>query len=383
MHITDTLVAGGQERIAVNLVNLLPRDRYLAYLCTTRREGPLADLVSDDVRRLRLGRWQRFDIAAAYRFVTFIQSNNIQILHAHNHSLFIASMATFFPPYPKLVWHDNYGGQGTLERPVWSHRLAVSRARGIIAVNQSLMKWSRHRLGVPAERIWYIPNFVTVTKTNGKPLELPGTINQRIVCVANFKPQKDHFNLLRAMAFVVQRVPTAHLLLVGAVAEETYFNLVREEIVQLGLGQNVSLLGERQDVSSILQACDIGVLSSASEGLPLALLEYGRAGLPVIATNVGDCARVLDEGRVGILVPPRSPKHLAESLLSLLQFPERRSGLGKQFHHHVQKVYDQFNIVNQFCRMYETVLGSANGGNGAEARGLGPSSSSQEYSPRP
>lgn len=356
MYMTDTLDAGGYERMAVNLVNFLPRNRYRPYLCTTRQEGPLAQLVAEDVGWLRLKRRQRFDIGAVRRLVSFIHTHNIRILHAHDSSLFIAGVASLFPPYPAVVWHDNYGDYAIKERPAWLYRLVAGRVNGVIAANQQLAEWSRLRLGIPAERVWYIPNFVCVGEMNGKPPALPGTAGKRIVCVANLRAQKDHFTLLRAIALVTRQAPTTHLLLVGASTEKAYSNLIQKEIKERGLDQNVSLLGQRLDVHAILRACDIGVLSSVSEGLPLALLEYGMAGLPAVATNVGQCAEVLREGRAGILVPPGSPDQLAEALLSLLQSPERRLALGEQFRHRIQESYNPEAVTKQVCLVYEEVL---------------------------
>src|SRR5918999_1889196 len=88
MQLTDTLGAGGAERVAVNLANLLPRERYRMYLCTTRRDGPLAGLVADDVGRLCLARRWRFDYRAFGRLVDFIREHKVQILHAHGTALF-------------------------------------------------------------------------------------------------------------------------------------------------------------------------------------------------------------------------------------------------------------------------------------------------------
>src|SRR5262245_26840679 len=94
MHITDTLRMGGYETVAVNIVNLLPRSRYLAHLCTTREEGPLADVVAQHVGRLDLKRKTRFDIGAVHRLVAFIKAHDIRVLHAHSSSLFITSVAS-------------------------------------------------------------------------------------------------------------------------------------------------------------------------------------------------------------------------------------------------------------------------------------------------
>ena len=356
MHITDTLSMGGSERVAVNLVNLLPCDRYAAHLCTTRREGPLGELVGQHVRRLELKRKTRFDIGAVRRLVAFIKTNNIQILHAHGCSLFISSIASLFLPHLAVIWHDHYGEYATKPRPVWLYRLVAGRISGIIAVNQPLVEWSIRRLGIPRERICYIPNFVPFAQKSEKPPTLPGMPGKRIVCVANFRAQKDHVTLLRAVALVIRQVPSAHLLLVGASREEVYFNLLCKEIASLGLSQNVSVLENRKDVSAILKRSDIGVLSSASEGLPLALLEYGMASLPVVATSVGQCAEVLDNGRVGILVPASAPEQLATALLSLLQSPDRRLSFGIELHRRVKELYTPDAVLNQICQMYETVV---------------------------
>ena len=100
------------------------------------------------------------------------------------------------------------------------------------------------------------------------------------------------------------------------------------------------------------------VLSSRTEGLPVSLLEYGMAGLPVVATQVGECEEVLDRGGAGLLVPPQSPRDLAEALLSLLGSPERRALLGERFLHRVQELYSAGSIIERVCLVYKAVLQS-------------------------
>lgn len=362
MHITDTLHAGGMERMAVNLVNSLPRDHYLPFLCTTREEGPLADQVADDVVHFKLNRRFQFDLLAVFRLVAFVRRHQIQVLHAYSASIFIAGLASLFSPYPAVIWHDHYGFLSVKERPLWWLYPSVARRiSGIIAVTQALAEWSKARMGIPAERIWYIPNFVCPPERNGSPPTLPGVAGHRIVCVAQFRPEKDHTTLLHAMRLVIRQIPTAHLLLVGTSPNVSRRELIQKEIVELGLDQNVSLLGQRHDVPTLLNACDIGVLSSVSEGLPLALLEYGMAELPAVATNTGQCAEVLDEGRAGILVPVGSREQLATALVSLLRSPELRVSMGKTYHRRVLERYSPTSVVKQICQVYEAVLATSNG----------------------
>jgi glycosyltransferase involved in cell wall biosynthesis len=356
MHLTDSLDAGGAERTAVNIVNHLPRERYVPYICTTRRDGPLGDLVACDVGRLRLRRTRRFDAGALLRLVAFIRAHDLHILHAHGTSLFSAVIASLFPPYPVVVWHDHLGRYACDDRPIFLYRLFTRRVSGVIVVNQPMAEWSRRRLRVPADRVWYVPNFVCPFDPGAQPPALPGVAGSRIVCVANLRPQKDHLTLVRAMALVVRQAPTAHLVLVGVPSEQTCLDLVRQEISKHEIDRNVSLLGRRMDVPAVLKGCDIGVLSSATEGFPFALIEYGMAGLPSVATRVGQCEEVLDHGRVGVLVPPRSPDQLAEVLLQLIQSPARRAALGERFQRRVQENYSPDPIMAQICAVYGVVL---------------------------
>ena len=119
---------------------------------------------------------------------------------------------------------------------------------------------------------------------------------------------------------------------------------------------SVTWLGARSDVPAILRGCDIGVLSSASEGLPLALIEYGMNGLPAVATRVGQCVEVLDDGRAGILVPPANPEALATALNELLRSLERRKQLGQALRERVRQSYSAGPVMQQVCAIYAKVM---------------------------
>jgi glycosyltransferase involved in cell wall biosynthesis len=356
MHLVDTLRVGGVERVAVSLSNLLPRAGYRTHLCTTRAEGPFAALVADGVGRLCLARSSRFDMSAVRRLVRYIKAHDIRILHAHGSTLFLARLSACFPPYPAVIWHDHYGRHAFNDRPVWLYRAATRGIAGVIAVNHPLADWSRRSLGVPAERVWYIPNLVEKTTVSGAAPELPGVAGKRIVCLANLRPQKDHFNLLTAMTLVRVHDPEAHLLLAGDFSDRNYKEKVIERIQKLDLARHVSYLGRSENVTALLGASDIAVLSSRSEGLPVALLEYGLAGLPAVATDVGQCAEVLEEGEAGLLVPAAAPEALAGALVHLLRAPAERTRLGNRLRMRVESRYGADLILDEIDAVYARVL---------------------------
>ena len=314
--------------------------------------------IADDVGRISLRRRHAADLRAVQDLIRYVRRHSIQLLHAHSSSLFLAVTVSLFRPFPRLIWHDHFGRYETESRRPWMYRLAIMRVGGVIAVNEPLATWSRERLKMPADRVWCVPNFVNEPDAHPQRVAatLPGTPGNRIICVANLRRQKDHVTLLNAMRLVIDQVPEARLYLVGASVDPECERQMKRQIEDDQLKENVSWLGERNDVYSLLQACDVAVLSSMSEGSPLALMEYGMVGLPTVATAVGQCPEILDHGKAGILVSPRSPGELAGGILRFLKSSEARMTFGDRFRNRVQSHHHASGSINRICRVYDTVL---------------------------
>jgi glycosyltransferase involved in cell wall biosynthesis len=121
----------------------------------------------------------------------------------------------------------------------------------------------------------------------------------------------------------------------------------------LSLGDRFVFLGERDDVARLLVASDMFVLPSRQEGLPLALMEAVCAGLPIVATAVGELPNILTDRTNAIVVPAEQPEVLADALVDLVDHPELRSqlslnalGLAERFDvrrcvGEVESVYDE------------------------------------------
>jgi glycosyltransferase involved in cell wall biosynthesis len=100
----------------------------------------------------------------------------------------------------------------------------------------------------------------------------------------------------------------------------------------------------------------IGVLSSESEGLPVALLEYGMAALPTIATQVGQCSQVLWHGKYGWVVPPKSPIPLALAIEEIILHPKKARIISKDFENQIRKNYGPKNFMIE----YEKIISHLN-----------------------
>ena len=359
IQVVDTLNYGGLESVAVAYANLLAELGVRSYICSTRSSGPFAQRLSGNVIHVNLQREGVIDLRALRLFLSFIREHKIRIIHAHGTSLFFSALARSCSPGSKLLWHDHFGRYLTEKRSVPLYRIAVSRADGVIAVNEPLAEWARESLRVPAPRVWYLPNFVVQSNGAESNTELPGLPGKRIVCVANLRPEKDHVTLIDAMRVISESDAAAVLFLVGDTPNPAQLVKVKNRIRQYRLEQRVHFLGTSANVWPILGACDIGVLSSASEGMPLALLEYGTVGLACVATRVGQVPEVLAGGQAGLLVAPGCPSELALGVLDLLRSRELRQRLGRALNKIVREKYSPEALMEELLKIYRLVLGTS------------------------
>lgn len=167
-----------------------------------------------------------------------------------------------------------------------------------------------------------------------------------LLYVARLEPQKDHANLLRALA----EIPDADLVLAGDGSLRAQLEAQAE---MLGISRRVHFLGRRQDVAELLQMADIYVHPAAFEGFGIAAAEAMSAGKPVIASNVPGLAQVV--GDAGILVPPGDPSALAQEVRSLIHSSERRSQLSRAAVERGRQ-FSIENTVAAYVDLYRSVL---------------------------
>ena len=142
----------------------------------------------------------------------------------------------------------------------------------------------------------------------------------KIAMVARFDRQKDHATLIEAFKDL-----NAELILIG---NGPSFNKTREQVNKLGIDNKVSFLGFRQDIAEILAEVQIYTLISHWEGLPCTIIEAMRAGLPVVASDVGGVKEIVLEGETGYIVPRGDVATLKNRLSYLLENEQARISMG-------------------------------------------------------
>jgi glycosyltransferase involved in cell wall biosynthesis len=187
--------------------------------------------------------------------------------------------------------------------------------------------------------------------------------------VCTLRPEKALEVLIESARILLQEFPALQVLIVGDGPEQTHLEAMVE---RLNLAGSVKFLGRRspEALPDILDAVDVGVLSSDVEASPLSILEFMAAGKPVVATRVGGVPALVEDGSEGILVPPRDPTSLARATSTLLRDPDLRRRLGTNAQQRQRHEFNFDLMVRQLEDLYECLYRSSGRGR-REARGDG------------
>ncbi len=212
------------------------------------------------------------------------------------------------------------------------HRLFVAVPR-IFAVRQSAVDRYARLYPDLADRFEFIPTWVDTTvfhplsgsdtfkasdRTDLRRRLGVDTAARMLVFVGRLDNQKDPLLLLQAFARVLERNQALHLLMIG---DGNLRARVEEAAMQGVLRGKVTLMGVRPaaEIADVLRVCDLFVLSSAYEGMPIAVLEALASGVPVVTTDVGEVRRVVRDGITGRVSVARTAEAFADALELALQ----------------------------------------------------------------
>ena len=340
--------------MCVNIANVLCEQGYDVQVCSTRAGGPLEKFINKGVKYYVLNKQSSLDIIAFRKLLNILKTERISVIHSHSSSIFWAIAAKIFTKNLKVLWHDHLGARINDRKKIFFYKLISSEIDGIISVNNELASWSRNNMKVPRERIVMINNFPMLNIIREKR----DTEVFSIVCLANIRPQKDHAMLIKAIGLLAAQDLATKLkvILAGSYAEDEYYYELRTLVDNMGLGEIIEFRGQVEDTATLLASADCGVLSSVSEGLPVSLLEYGMAGLPVVVTDVGQCAEVVGKGLYGKVVAPGNPGETAKALEWIIENRSQSEEMGVQFQNHVKSGYGPDKFMKEYAVLLNMII---------------------------
>lgn len=225
----------------------------------------------------------------------------------------------------------------------------------ILVSNAQADSWLAQR-SLPPDRVEVIANGVRTQRASASRAEVRAALGLSdgsvlALLVASLRPEKRPGDFVAAVRQARRSAPD----LVGWVAGDGPERQTLETTTRSSDG--VRLLGHRDDVPRLMQAADIFVLTSDYEAVPMAILEAMAAGLPVVATRVGDIPNVVIDGETGRLVTPGRPDELARHLVDLAANHELRRELGAAGARAHRAQWDAETMIDRYAAfLHRTVL---------------------------
>jgi glycosyltransferase involved in cell wall biosynthesis len=249
-------------------------------------------------------------VRATFALRRAVAALNPEIIHAH--MMTSAGLAFLVRPFSKFklvtTVHNEFD------------RGAIVMALGdrVIAVSESVRQ-SMERRGTPRSRLRVVLNgTIGSPRLSEAPPEPENLKHPAIVFVGGLHPRKGVDDLIAAFKIVCEAEPSSFLYLVGT---GPHHEVYRQLAVETGFADRIHFFGYQADPRRYLLGADIFVLASHSDPAPLVVAEARDSGCAVIATSVGGIPEMLDNGKAGILVPPKRPDLLAEAMLKVVRNP--------------------------------------------------------------
>jgi len=309
-------------------------------------------------------------LVSFFRLVKIIKDDRPDIVHTWMyHADLIGGVAAKIAQVKAIIWnirHSDLSHKRTKFTTRLTARLCAGLSNVIPDKIQCCSATARDihiSLGYSAEKFILIPNGFDLNKfkpdcragqtirSNYKILPLDPLIGM----VARFDPQKNHFGFLKAAHYLHQKQSNACFLLVGKNVDYNNLELIKL-INQLNLTDIVHLLGERNDIPTLLGAFDVLVLpSSYGEAFPNVLGEAMACEVPCVATDVGDSAYIL--GDTGRVVAPCDMLGLAEAIHSILSLSlAERQKLGYRARKRIKENFEIQHIIGLYESLYQTLI---------------------------
>jgi len=357
LQICSASEIGGGEIHFADLANVLAQrgHQVFAALRPASLVRPmLTSLPSENITELPMR--NSLNLATAMKLSQFVRAKEIEIVHAH--------VARDYPLAALARGRSN--ARLVLTRHVLFplnqiHKLTLRRTSRVIAVSRAVAESLYSQSVFDAEKVVTIHNGINLTKFASVEARQASSQKFRVGTAGHIAPIKGQEDFVRAAAIVIQNHPDVEFVMAGEDKSRSRENRMALEklIRELGLEQNVTLIGWVDDMPQFLSTLDLFVSSARSEPFGLAIVEAMAAGVPVVATASEGALEIIDDQRSGRLVPIGDPASVANVIEQLISDATERRRLAQNAKAVAREQFSLERMVERTEGVYQSTKVSA------------------------
>ena len=357
---------GGLENMVTNLVNHIDPNRFVSTIISFAPLQSLNNRVDlNRVQVLSLNKKGGNNPVLIYKTYLMLKKIGADIVQTHNWGTALEGiLGAKLAGIPGIV----HAERGTIEdkkRNIVLQRFLWNFADQVLSVSEAHCQNVTNTIGFPHEQIKVIANGVDVTRYFPNPAKKE-EVRKRlglkkgslyIGTVGSLRPVKNQSLLIKACKTILPYFDHVEVLIVG---EGPLESQLIQEANTLGLSGKIHFAGVQPNIPDVLNALDIFVLPSRSEGMPNAVLEAMACGIPTIATSVGGSPEIIEDGISGMLIASEDEGHLTRALTELIQDDEKRRMIGSEGRKRVLSHFNLKKMVLKYQELYEALLQKVN-----------------------
>ncbi|HEU0119471.1 MAG TPA: glycosyltransferase family 4 protein [Bryobacteraceae bacterium] len=366
-HLLHTVAHGGVETALLNWFATFDHSIDARMYCFSNPGGteePFLEAASAQGLPVGILPWSRWKpvLRCALQMAEEVRRHNIDILHCHNtYANLVGILTAKLTPVRTATTYYVWGNFTVVRNALQGiDRLLMGQFDQVTAHCEQCLHDTVDR-GYPEHRLRLAICGYPEKGDRMNPVERASMrdamgirdSDRVLIYGARFWPEKAHTNLLDAMVSIHRRHPEAVLLLPGAGPE---LEAAKAHCSKLHLDNCVRFLGFRDDYDRLLDIADIMVHPSDNEGVALAVCAAMSAGLPIVASRVGGLMEVLKHEESAILIPPRDPAALANSVSALINDPDRAKALGLTARRFIQEEYSLKVATSRLTGIYADMM---------------------------
>jgi glycosyltransferase involved in cell wall biosynthesis len=364
--LTRSLEVGGAEVQLASLATGLPQDRFQVTVLCFYAIGPLLDLLREaGVRVISLEKSGRWEIVRFFvRLLRELRRLQPDVLHAFlGPPNVLAALVKPFLPKTFIVWGVRASNTDLKQYDFtrrWSFKVEcwLSRHADLIVANSFAGREHVKAKGFFDKQLTVVANGIDTARFSRDEKARQAVrydwgvspADCLIGLIGRLDPVKDHETFLRAAAMLVKEKEPVRFVCIG---QDGLSGLDRLGALAdtLGLADRIIWAGHRSDLPRVVNALDIHCSTSSAEGFSNAIAETMAAGVPNVATDVGDSARIV--GDLGRIVAPGDPAALARACLQLIALGSKgRRDMGNRCAQHIETEFSRSKMIERMAEIY-------------------------------
>jgi glycosyltransferase involved in cell wall biosynthesis len=382
LHIIKTLGLGGAEVNLLNLVKATDHQRFELHVAYSaggeleekfKREGVKLFKFAGQNHKVK----SLASIGIIARLVHYLRTNRIDVVHTHIFSAHLWGAAAAKLAGCKIIEHVHdfryfepqdfvrRRGMNNQYRFVYQFKNISDKVVVLTKQNQDFILQEKL---YPVERVYEYQNGIPLNGSAAKLIE-DAKKNEKQVLISKYglrpdaliiltpiriAPEKNVDLILRIAPEVIRQVPQAVFLIAG---DGPLFEQCSGQIKEMGLADNIKMIGYHSDIHALLQGTDVFLLPSFLELHSIAILEAMSVKVPVVVSeDVGCNSEVFDDWQNGVLLDPFKDEGWAQALIKLLQDPQLRRQMGEKGYETCHEKFNISGVAQKFESLYKELI---------------------------